>query len=608
MTYLPYGESGLSGWSVALSGSVLIHVGVVAGFALFLQGAVTVAPELPDRPDFTISLEQLDTDTLIGLVEDVGPTGGDDPDGLPEGVEQDPVSVPFEEALSFEGAPVAEAVTAPEEIELAALPPEPDEAVVPETLTPLDTPAADSDTADTLAPTTDSVEAIAAESIQVPADTVAPVAEVAAEIVAEQIPIASDPEPAPESADQFAPVVAPVLPDSPAAAVAAPVTPEAVSPSPQAAVPVEVPVLLPDGPALLPDGPVLTDGVGAAVPSADPVVASEPETASVVAPVVPPTVPEAGVLTSDSLAVGTAVNTAEAISTVLTPGPAAPAAQVEDADVQLALILPETAAPVAQVATAPSAAAAPAAPLDETEASPAVAQPAEVAAVAPQSQTDALEGREVSPAPRLDARDLALAELITRIRDAETDPCLLTIPRRSGENGIGLALLSSSDGAMVAFSETVLTEEDEGIVQTRTLVDERQCPALAFFQLNRDYPASRLGIRLETPTVVSGQSLTGVLRGIASRDFMLLLIDNNGVVQDLTRFASVNGDFARFEVPMTRVGPNRDTASILIALASRESLDPVRQRMGRLAEEVLSGLSDALSRNAALALASFDLR
>lgn len=596
MSYLPYGQSGVFGWSAAVSGSVVVHAGVVAGFVLVLQNTEAVVPEQADRPDFTISLEQLDADTLIGLVEDVGPTGGVDPDGLPDSEATEPVSVPLEEALAIEGTPEADTVIADEEVDLAALAQEASEAIAAEELAPLDDAATVADSVDTLAPTTDTVNPTETEPIEAATDVVTPVEDAVAAIDAETAPVASGAELAAETADAVAPVAAQGVADTPATLLPAPVAAEAAQPPQDAVAPV-APV--PDGPALLPDGPLLTDGAGAAVPSAEAVFALQPESALAVGPIVAPTLPDPGIAAIDGTAVDVAVSAAL---------PTAPVTAAEEVGTQLALIAPDISAPAVTVATAPPIATAPAPGDVGTAVTPAVAPPTVAAAIAPQSQSDALVGREVPPAPSLDARDLALADLIGRIRDAEADPCLLTIPRRSGEDGIGLAMLAASDGAMAAFSDTVLTEDDAGIVQTRTLVDERQCPALAFFQLNRDYPASRLGIRLDAPSIGSGQSLTGLMRGIADRDFMLMLIDNNGVVQDLTRFASVNGDFARFEVPMTRVGPSRDTAPILIAIASRQTLDPLRERMGRMAEEVLSGLPDALSTQAALALTSFDLR
>lgn len=206
------------------------------------------------------------------------------------------------------------------------------------------------------------------------------------------------------------------------------------------------------------------------------------------------------------------------------------------------------------------------------------------------------------------AQDLAIGELITRIRAAVSDPCLVAIPRRDGEEGIGLELLASTDRAMERFSQDVLTAEDSDLRQTRILIDPRQCPVLTYIRKNRSYPAMRMGLRLETTSVPSGGSLTGVLRGGAGRFITLLLIDDNGVVQDLQRFMSFSGNLARFEVPVTRNGPSRDTSQIILALATRRAATSIRDKNGDLAQDVFSGLSGELSDNAVLAIATFDVR
>lgn len=211
------------------------------------------------------------------------------------------------------------------------------------------------------------------------------------------------------------------------------------------------------------------------------------------------------------------------------------------------------------------------------------------------------------PAPP-SAQDLAIGDLIRRIRDAEADTCLLALPRRAGADSVGLALMAAADGEMARFADAVLTAQDADIRQTRTLVDPRQCPALAYVRQNRDYPATRLGLALDAAEVASGSNLTGVLRGTAGRYVLLLLIDNNGVVQDLQRFLSFSGNFTRFDVPVTRQGAPRDTSQLLLAIATQRPAPEIRDRDGQLARDVFAGLSGEIASGAAIAVATFDVR
>ena len=222
--------------------------------------------------------------------------------------------------------------------------------------------------------------------------------------------------------------------------------------------------------------------------------------------------------------------------------------------------------------------------------------------------------------PPPSAQDLAIGALVERIRDAtrtslrelnigaEAPSCLVALPRRDGAEGVGLAMIAADEGLMETFAQSALTAEDAAVRQTRTLIDPRQCPALSFVRNNRDYPATGIGLRLDTPEVASGGRLTGVLRGVAGRYVTLLLIDDNGVVQDLQRFLAFSGNLTRFDVPVTRAGPSRDTSQLLVAIATRQPPDAIRARIGRLAQEVFLDLGGELATGAALGVATFDVR
>ncbi|MFK7836781.1 MAG: serine/threonine protein kinase [Sulfitobacter sp.] len=301
--------------------------------------------------------------------------------------------------------------------------------------------------------------------------------------------------------------------------------------------------------------------------------------------------------------------------------PVAPAAPVPQdtgpliPETVTALPAPQTLSPVAPQGTAallptPAPAAqetvSPVPPTTQTIRSGGTTTSTVVSAVTPRPAPAPASPRAAAPAPS--AQDLAIGDLLRRIRSAVVDPCLIALPRRDGESGVGLAMVASNDRTMANFSDAVLTAEDEDIRQTRVLVDERQCSALNFVRQNIDYPATRLGVRLDSTEVPSGGRLTGVLRGTAGRYVTLLLIDNNGVVQDLQRFMSFSGNFARFDVPVTRAGQPRDTKQVLLAIATRRPAPVLRNRAGRLAQDVFAGLEGEVATQGALAVTTFDVR
>ncbi len=218
--------------------------------------------------------------------------------------------------------------------------------------------------------------------------------------------------------------------------------------------------------------------------------------------------------------------------------------------------------------------------------------------------------KQVAPSAQPQSeQDLAIGNLISRIRSANLDPCLLAMPRRDGTDGVGIALIASDDTAMANFGNEVLTEPGDGeFRQTRTLVDQRQCPALAFVKRSAEYPATRLGLRIENPELPSGESLVGTIRGISGRYVSLFLVDNNGVMQDLQRFLTYSGNFARFEVPVNRVGGLRDTKQMLIAVGTQAPHTELKEKTGLLAQDAFANLTGELRGSMALAVSTFDVR
>ena len=189
------------------------------------------------------------------------------------------------------------------------------------------------------------------------------------------------------------------------------------------------------------------------------------------------------------------------------------------------------------------------------------------------------------PAPPTE-QDLAVRDLINRIRSAPNPSCGVALPRRDGVDGVGLALIAAQDRTMEDFAQAVLTAEDLDVRQTRTLIDPRQCPALEYVAQTGVYPAMQIGIQMEQTTVTSGDTLTGAMRGIGGRFLTLVLVDDNGVVTDLQRFIAATGTITRFDVPVTRVGLTRETRPLILALATERPPTALRSRMGQLAVDV----------------------
>lgn len=671
MSYLPYGRGAPGGWLLSTIGSVAVHAGIIALMSAGVSKWFVERPLPQSAPEFQITLEQLESDTLAGLVERLGEaTGLDaaeemetlDPEGeLAPDDTFDDAAIPDAEQVdegeldtldadlpddTAENEPPLEEVTPedPDTLDAAdaeeltpETPADTAEAEQPETIEPDETAQAEPDALEAEEPqdvspepldtldaaeaegldgvTPDALDATTGDALaeEQTADTLdaAPVEEPAALDTGALDTVEAEPveEPPLDTVESVGPEEETVEPEAPDVADLQP-----VEEAPLVAPPVEdVTALVPEDDALVSpteaDSLIVDDGAAQVVtgaPVLDPTSSEDaaPVTSGDVAPIVE---------NDDEVIAATPTGQVEAedfaaLVPVTPPTPGDSSTGPETVSPTAQPIEPVTAAPPGDsVDTLDPVTAAPASDaLDPTTTSPDA------------TGTDAIAATPVDPAPprvtrRMRAppseRDLAIGDLIQRIRAKTEDNCVIALPRRDGEDGIGLALLAAEDGAMGRFaSEVLVRPEDEEIRQTRTLLDERQCAALTFIAKNRDYPATRIGMRLDNAEVASGNRVSGVMRGVGDRNLGLFLVDNNGVVQDLDRFTATSGEFVRFDVPVTRVGPLRDTKQLLIAIASAEPLSTLKDRSGQSADAFFADLSAELSRQAALAIVAFDVR
>jgi hypothetical protein len=274
---------------------------------------------------------------------------------------------------------------------------------------------------------------------------------------------------------------------------------------------------------------------------------------------------------------------------------------------------------------------APVGALDAVAAAPVLteAAPEQIGAVVPQAETVAAvsslpqvvlppEGGPDAPAPIPVAalQDPEVAQgapgvvdaFILRIRGQLALPCIVATPRRDAAGDVELEFLAANESDVTAFAAELLAGLSDPPTQRNILVDPRQCPALNFIREGSRYPTFPLAIAVEAAVVESGGRLIGALQGAQGRFVTLIVVDDNGVVQDLAPFLSFSGDTVRFDVPMTRFGPARDTQALLMAVATAGRPTALDTHAGLLAEDFFVALRQTVDRNAPLAMIPFSLR
>lgn len=244
----------------------------------------------------------------------------------------------------------------------------------------------------------------------------------------------------------------------------------------------------------------------------------------------------------------------------------------------------------------------------------AVIQPA-IAALPPDLPGPDLPGIAIEdPAPQMQPDEPAgtpldprLEGMIQRIRAKLDESCLLALPQLDADGQVGISVLAAADRQIGAFVEEI-TQGLGDIPDQSVLLDPRQCPGLTFARRAADYPLFGLSIQLQAADIDSGGAAIGSIANGAGHYNTLLLVDDNGVVQDLRRFLTVRGGEVGFDVPMSRDGAARDTNQLLIAIATPDRIDSVTRNAGRLAADFFPALIAELGEDVLIGVSSVYVR
>ena len=609
MSFLPHAPAGGLAWYGSFAASTLTHAGLAA-FLMF-SGMVAFQPTPADvsdtDQDILVSLEILDADIVTE------PETNDLLDQIPADaavLEPDATeaeTIPEQELAALEpddaalSPDAAETVTPEEEIFEAAEPKAeefeaPDDALTPEL------PEPDLAAAEPLAPVepeTDALteltagesEDILPEATQEPAETLTDTDEIQALETADITPVAPEPEPVVPVVDEMAiqdisPIEDQLTDFNPLAEGGA----AALEPLPESSAPA-LPVDQPEVPS-------------APLPAADDIAVLTPELITEPGTdLVPGVIAEAQAPDDILPADQDIVALPEAVAPAEVQDIAGPELVQEPEETELALLQPEPQVPEPPVAEPEIA--------TEPETDPPAPEPE---AVQPEPETDAPAPAAVAAIANPTPSDLAIGALLRRIRTTPHEQCTLVLPRRlaagTGNNAAlaALSVVGADSGVLDLLSGRVTDSLEFTTAQTRELIDPRQCATLDAIRQSDSYPANRIGLSLDAASLTSGDTLSGSVLGAGGLFVTLLLIDDNGVVQDMAPFIRIQDNTPRFEAPVARTGPARATRQILLALGTQSAPLDLSGQIGRLAEDVFTAIPPATLQSAVFGFATIDIR
>lgn len=447
-------------------------------------------------------------------------------------------------------------------------------------------PASDGAAATPAAPTETEVPAAAVERLAATGtEAAAPIAP-AAERLAGSTPDAPAPVSAPDR------VVA--LADAAAASVA-PVAEAAAVPGRAAEALMALPSAGPE--------PVAAPIVAATPPRPDSVAALAPVSVgaeriaalpeAVPEPAAPVATPVASAATAVAPVVAAGAERVAALPEAPTAGPAPAAAP----PARIAAVAPAPAGAERIAAVTPPPAAGPERLTPAASPPPrlAAAEPAPAAAEPPAQPPETGREREgVAAAPAAQTPEEANAtyrSVLDFLAGYPAGPCFAALPSLSAEGRFQFETFARDAADLARFR--LALERQTGALPNASMkpVTEAQCRALAFVQKSPAYPSFKLYFDLAERAIASGGVLEGTIGNTSSGFVSLLLIDDEGKVQDLTTFLRFSRGAAHFAIPMTLTAGPVETQQLLMAISTPAGLQSLRQMSGEPADKVFAAIS-----------------
>ena len=204
--------------------------------------------------------------------------------------------------------------------------------------------------------------------------------------------------------------------------------------------------------------------------------------------------------------------------------------------------------------------------------------------------------------------EAVVSELVSRIRANVSSTCLIAIPQQATNGAPELVIVTASEADVAPYAAAILDGVEPRPGQRSVLVDARQCAVLDYVRQNRSYPAFRMAFSLTEDQINSGDQLVGAIGRTAGRYVSLVIVDDNGVVQDLGQYLSFVGNEARFDVPLRRAGSARDTKQLLVAIGTNSRPSSVDAQNGQLATTYFEALNAEVGNNVPIVMLPFDVR
>jgi len=167
----------------------------------------------------------------------------------------------------------------------------------------------------------------------------------------------------------------------------------------------------------------------------------------------------------------------------------------------------------------------------------------------------------------------SLIEPVARyIRDYEGGDCFFLNPLSVSSRSTSIEAFGASPGPFAAFDEAFRKRNGFEAQINLRLVNETQCPAIAFLKKIGLDPDRAPKLQLDSYSIRDTESLKGTVDKPPGRHVDVLLVSDDGYAYSLANYTKVEGDVAKFTVRVGRTGSGRAKPQLVIAISSPQPL------------------------------------
>jgi serine/threonine-protein kinase len=146
-------------------------------------------------------------------------------------------------------------------------------------------------------------------------------------------------------------------------------------------------------------------------------------------------------------------------------------------------------------------------------------------------------------------------------------------------------------------------------IEVRQITGE-QCPAIGFIGGLLKSRLPELAVRLDADYIASGGELRGHIEGAALPWVSLLLVDDDGMVHDVSKYLRRSNVGLEFAVPVYLTAQGKDRNQLIVAIAASRALDRLKLTEPAAGSELFPAVvneADATQNDIAIGIEAFQV-